>query len=144
VALTGCAQASPWNIEEPARVVAISDVHGAYDGMLRTLRSASVIDDANAWIAGDTHLVITGDMLDRGADSRKVMDLFIALEPQALDNGGQVHVLLGNHEVMNLAGDLRYVARGEYAAFAADEDPEGQDIIRMRTSKATYPEPTVL
>jgi hypothetical protein len=124
VVLTGCAQASPWNIEEPSRVVAISDVHGAYDGMLRTLRSAGVIDDANAWIAGDTHLVITGDMLDRGADSRKVMDLFIALEPQALDNGGQVHVLLGNHEVMNLAGDLRYVARGEYAAFAADEDPE--------------------
>jgi hypothetical protein len=97
-------------------------VHGAYDGMLRTLRSAGVIDDANDWIAADTHLVITGDMLDRGADSRKVMDLFMALEPQALKNGGQVHVLLGNHEVMNLVGDNRYVSRGEYAAFVADED----------------------
>lgn len=123
-AVTGCAQASVWNIDRPVRVVAISDVHGAYDGMLRTLRSASVIDAENAWIAGETHLVITGDMLDRGADSRKVMDLFMALEPQAEEDGGQVHVLLGNHEVMNLVGDLRYVARGEYAAFAADEDAE--------------------
>lgn len=124
LAITGCAQASTWSIDEPERVVAISDVHGAYDGMLRTLRSAGVIDAENRWIAGGTHLVITGDMLDRGADSRKVMDLFIALEPQAEHDGGQVHVLLGNHEAMNLVGDLRYVSRGEYAAFAAEEDPD--------------------
>jgi hypothetical protein len=120
----GCAQAAPWRIDGIERVVAISDVHGAYDGMLRTLKSARVIDSDQSWIAGNTHLVITGDVLDRGAESRKVMDLVMQLEQQAAASGGVVHLLLGNHEVMNLVGDLRYVARGEYAAFADEEDPE--------------------
>ncbi len=124
LALIGCAQAAPWRIDGVERVVAISDVHGAYDGMLRTLTSAGVIDSDQSWTAGKTHLVITGDVLDRGADSRKVMDLVKKLEQQAPASGGAVHLLLGNHEVMNLVGDLRYVARGEYAAFADEEDAE--------------------
>ncbi|MDH5213522.1 MAG: metallophosphoesterase [Gammaproteobacteria bacterium] len=122
VALLGCVHAAPWSITGAERVVAISDVHGAYDGMLRTLKHAGVIDDEQSWIAGATKLVITGDLLDRGADSRKVMDLVMALERQAALSGGAVHLLLGNHEVMNLVGDLRYVSRGEYAAFAGDEN----------------------
>ncbi|MCI0517919.1 MAG: metallophosphoesterase, partial [Woeseiaceae bacterium] len=122
LALIGCAQAAPWSIDGAERVVAIGDVHGAYDGMLRTLQSAGVIDDEQSWVAGNTHLVITGDVVDRGADSRKVMDLIMKLEQQAPQSGGAVHLLLGNHEVMNLVGDLRYVARGEYAAFADEED----------------------
>lgn len=123
-ALIGCAQAAPWRTDGVERVVAISDVHGAYDGMLRTLTSAGVIDSDQAWAAGNAHLVITGDVLDRGADSRKVMDLLMKLEQQAPASGGAVHLLLGNHEVMNLVGDLRYVARGEYAAFADEEHAE--------------------
>ncbi|MBT8077082.1 MAG: metallophosphoesterase [Gammaproteobacteria bacterium] len=109
------------------RVVAISDVHGAYDSMVRTLRAAGIVGEDLAWAAGATKLVITGDLLDRGADSRKVMDLVMQLEDEAPDSGGQVHLLLGNHEVMNLIGDLRYVAKGEYAAFAADEVPEDRE-----------------
>jgi hypothetical protein len=124
LALIGCAQAAPWQVDGVERVVAISDVHGAYDGMLRTLTSAGVIDGDKSWTAGNTHLVVTGDVLDRGADSRKVMDLLMTLEQQAPASGGAVHLLLGNHEVMNLVGDLRYVARGEYAAFADEEDAE--------------------
>jgi len=106
------------------RVVAISDPHGAYDALLETLSSAGVIDDRGSWSGGETHLVITGDLLDRGADSRKVMDLVMALEEQAPESGGMVHLTLGNHEVMNLVGDLRYVAPGEYAAFAAEESAQ--------------------
>ncbi len=124
LALIGCAQAAPWQIDGIERVVAISDVHGAYDGMLRTLKSAGVIDSDQLWIGGNAHLVITGDVLDRGAESRKVMDLVMKLEQQAPASGGAVHLLLGNHEVMNLVGDLRYVARGEYAAFAAEENAD--------------------
>jgi hypothetical protein len=105
------------------RVVAISDPHGAYEALLKTLQNAAVIDDNGQWAGGKTHLVITGDLLDRGADSRKVMDLVMALESQAPESGGMVHLTLGNHEVMNLVGDLRYVAAGEYAAFADDESP---------------------
>ncbi len=115
------AVAQDWTYADVGRVVAIADVHGAIEPMVRTLRSASVINDANRWIAGDTHLVVVGDLLDRGPDSRAVMDLLMTLERDADAAGGRVHVLIGNHEVMNLVGDLRYVSKEEYATFADDE-----------------------
>jgi len=125
VAPAASAQQLVWTDVE--RVVAISDPHGAYDAMVRTLQHAAVIDDEQNWSGGATHLVITGDMLDRGADSREVMDLVMQLEAQAPESGGMVHLTLGNHEVMNLVGDLRYVARGEYAAFSAEESAEERE-----------------
>jgi hypothetical protein len=129
VALTApaAAAAQQYAWTDVDRVVAISDPHGAYDAMVRTLQNAAVIDDEQNWSGGATHLVITGDLLDRGADSRKVMDLVMQLEAQAAESGGMVHLTLGNHEVMNLVGDLRYVARGEYAAFAAEESAEERE-----------------
>ena len=65
--------------------------------------------------------------LDRGADSRRVMDLLMRLEQEAARAGGRVHLLLGNHEVMNLIGDLRYVADGEYAAYQDVETAEERE-----------------
>ena len=115
------AYAEKWHFPDVERIVAIGDVHGAYDGLIATLQGAGVIDDKLAWSGGKTHLVFTGDLLDRGAKSRDVMDLVMRLEKEALRDGGRVHLVLGNHEVMNLTGDLRYVADGEYAAFADDE-----------------------
>jgi len=109
------------------RVVAMSDPHGAYDGMVHTMINAGLIDQDGNWDAGETHLVITGDLLDRGADSRKIMDLVMQLEAQAPRAGGMVHLTLGNHEVMNLVGDLRYVAVGEFAAFADEESAEERE-----------------
>ena len=106
-----------------ARVVAVGDVHGEYAGFVEVLRSAGVIDQKDRWIGGKTHLVQTGDVLDRGDDSRKVMDLLINLEKQAAKAGGRVHALIGNHEAMNLYGDLRYTTPGEFAAFRSG-DPE--------------------
>lgn len=121
------AQAEPWRFSEVDRVVALSDIHGAYDALVTTLREAGIIDDGAAWTGGDAHLVITGDLVDRGADSRRVMDLVMRLESEALDAGGRVHLTLGNHEVMNVIGDLRYVADGEFAAFADEESAEERE-----------------
>ena len=115
------ASASEWTFNNVERVVAISDIHGAYGAMVRTLQQAEVIDDELTWSGGKTHLVIVGDILDRGPKSRQAMDLLIRLENEAAQAEGRVHVLIGNHEAMNLIGDLRYVAKEEYAAFAADE-----------------------
>ncbi|MDH4108351.1 MAG: metallophosphoesterase [Gammaproteobacteria bacterium] len=119
--------ADGWRFDGIDRVIAVSDVHGAYDAFVRTLQNAGVLDAELAWAAKDTHLVITGDLMDRGPDSRPVMDLLMRLEGEAGAAGGQVHVLLGNHEVMNLVGDLRYVSAGEYAAFRDDESAELRD-----------------
>lgn len=121
------AQDSAWRIEGVERVIAIADVHGDFHAMRATLSSAGVIDDDDAWAAGRAHLVVNGDLLDRGPDSRLAMDLTMRLEEEAEAAGGAVHTLLGNHELMNLVGDLRYVADEEYAAFADDEDPADRE-----------------
>jgi hypothetical protein len=124
---------SPYRIENVRRTVAFADVHGAYDALVSLLRAQGIVDGELRWAGGDTHLVSLGDLLDRGADSRKALDLLMRLEGEALAAGGAVHVVLGNHEVMNIAGDLRYVAAGEYAAFAGPED----DALREAAWRAT-------
>ncbi len=128
--LGALAHAEAWRFPAAERVVALSDVHGAAQAFTSTLRAAQVVDAQARWSGGNTRLVITGDLLDRGADSRAVMDLLRRLEGEARAAGGVVHVTLGNHEVMNLVGDLRYVAPAEYAAFAADEDPAERTAAR--------------
>ena len=99
------------------RIVAVGGIHGNYKNFQRILRSAGLIDQNSNWSGGKTHLVQTGDVLDRGADSRKVLDLLMKLDEQAGAAGGQVHALIGNHEAMNLYGDLRYTSPGEFKAF---------------------------
>jgi hypothetical protein len=105
------------------RVVAVGDVHGDADQLIAVLKSAGLIDDQGNWTGAKTHLVQNGDILDRGPDSRRAMDLLIRLEKQAADAGGYVHDLIGNHEAMNVYGDFRYTSAGEYAAFR-DENSE--------------------
>ncbi len=114
-------------VEGASRVVAISDVHGAFDAMVQTLRNVDILDDELNWAGGDTHLVVIGDLLDRGPRSRDAMDLMMRLEGEAEEAGGHVHVLIGNHEMMNMIGDLRYVSKAEYAAFAKDETSRERD-----------------
>jgi hypothetical protein len=126
------AQTDEWHFSGVKRIVAVGDIHGAYDALVATLQKANVIDDNLAWSGGKTHFVSTGDLLDRGPDSRRVMDLFMRLEHEAPLAGGQVHQLLGNHEVMNLIGDLRYVADEEYAAFLDVESVEERERWHQR------------
>ncbi len=111
-----------WRHEDVGRVVAIADVHGAYDAMVATLQSADILDEDLSWVGEQSHLVIVGDILDRGPNSRAAMDLLMRIEGEAERAGGQVHVLIGNHESMILTGDMRYVSGPEYAAFADEED----------------------
>ena len=115
---------SDWQFSEVDRVVAVADIHGAYDAFERILVRAEVISEDGQWTGGATNLVIVGDVLDRGPESRRALDLIMRLEPAAQAAGGRVHLVLGNHEVMNLTGDLRYVSAAEFAAFATEESAE--------------------
>ena len=103
------------------RIVAVGDVHGDYEQFVKCLADARVIDKANKWIAGKTHLIQTGDILDRGPDSKKALDLVMSLEQQAKEAGGCVHALIGNHEAMILAGDYRYIFEGEVEPYGGKE-----------------------
>jgi len=111
-------QQSRWSDVE--RIVAVADVHGAFTELVQLLQTTGIVDAELNWTGGTTHLVSVGDLLDRGPDSRRVMDLLIRLQRDSIEDGGGVHVVLGNHELMNLIGDLRYVSANEYAAFADD------------------------
>lgn len=119
------------------RIVAVGDVHGDYGQFVTVLRQAGVIDGRGRWTGGRTHLVQTGDVPDRGPDSRKVMELLMALAPQARKAGGEVHALIGNHEVMNVVGDLRYVHPGEYAAFRGSNSKQLQERAWLALSDST-------
>ena len=110
-------------IQTTERVVAVADVHGAYDQFVAILRASGLVDGRTRWIGGRSILVQTGDVLDRGPASRRVLDLLRQLERDAVRAGGQVHALLGNHEVMRLVGQWNDVSAGEYAAFR-DHDSE--------------------
>jgi hypothetical protein len=104
------------------RVVAVGDVHGDVDALKEVLRLAGLIDAKDRWVGGKAHLVQTGDIPDRGDHTRAAFELLMRLEVEARKAGGRVHPLLGNHELMNMRGDLRYVTPGEFASFA-DQSP---------------------
>jgi hypothetical protein len=103
------------------RIVAIGDVHGAYPEFVSILQRTGLIDQSLDWSGGQTTFVQLGDILDRGAESRKALDLMMKLKGQAEQQHGKVIPLLGNHEVMDMMGDLRYVSQGEYQAFSTDQ-----------------------
>jgi len=115
------------------RVVAVGDVHGNLDGFVAILQKASLIDNSRRWIGGRATLVQTGDLVDRGPKSREVLDFLIALQKEAADRGGRVRVSLGNHEVMNIMGDMRYVVAEDYAAFTDNRSAE-----KRQTAFAAY------
>jgi hypothetical protein len=119
--------ASPYEVDTTERVVAFGDVHGAFNDWTAMLIELGVVDSKLNWSGGKTHLVSTGDLIDRGPGSRKVVELLKKLDGQAAKAGGAVHLALGNHEVMVMTGDLRYVSGPEFAAFAADETQQDRD-----------------
>src|SRR4051812_25134345 len=115
---TGCTlPAIPLRVPAPRRMVAIGDLHGDLGGARAALRAAGAIDDHDRWIGGDLVVGQTRDVLDRGDDERALLDLIGAVEIQARAAGGGVVLLLGNHELMNGAGDFRYATPAGLHAF---------------------------
>ena len=135
--LTGAGTSAPAEAQPSGRVVAIGDIHGASDRLHRILRQSRVMDRERRWTGGTATLVQTGDFTDRGAQVREVMDLLMRLEDSAPDGGGQVRVLLGNHETMNLTADVRDVTAAIFASFASSEaDQRREDAYRRYVEHA--------
>jgi len=128
--------AAACNVTTTERVVAIGDVHGAHDQFVAILRAAGLIDGRARWSGGRAVLIQTGDILDRGNDSRKVIELLRRLEREAREAGGQVIALMGNHEFMRLAGDWRYVSPGEFEAFRDGGSIALREGVRARAAAA--------
>lgn len=91
----------------------VGDTHGYYGRLRRILENAGVVDDEGRWSGGRARLVVLGDMMDRGPDVTRLLWYLYGLERRAEAAGGRVHVVLGNHEIMVMTEDLRYVAPKE-------------------------------
>lgn len=96
-------------LDPDARLMVLADTHGEYEIVVEFLRRQGVIGADLHWTFGDGQMVVTGDMLDRGPHQIEILWLLYKLEAEAKAAGGALHVLMGNHEMMNLRGDLRYI-----------------------------------
>jgi hypothetical protein len=133
--------------EQLSDIIVLGDVHGDYQGMVATLQNAHLIDDLQNWIGGVTYLIQMGDLLDRGGrrtasdtgavldEEVMIIDLLHRLGSQAKAAGGEVIVLLGNHELRNLRGDTSYAKadhRSDMSMFKAGT-VRGRQISQFRT-----------
>lgn len=109
------------------RIVAIGDIHGDWAALKSSLVAAGLTNKSNQWTGGDTHVVQVGDIVDRKSrnpgdkrdemSEQKILTHLINLKRKAIKKGGNVHLLLGNHEMMNVEGDMRYVSKRGHRDF---------------------------
>jgi len=125
------------------RIVAIGDIHGDYAHYIEALQAAGIVNSRGKWIGGETHFVQTGDIPDRGPDTVKIIEHLGKLTKEARKKGGRVHSLIGNHEAMNVYGDLSYVSAGEFEAFVTKNSAAMRDRyfgLLMQNLQQTNPE----
>ncbi|MBT9543965.1 MAG: metallophosphoesterase [Candidatus Sericytochromatia bacterium] len=106
------------------RLVALGDLHGDLDAARRALRLAGAIDAQDHWIGGSLVVVQTGDQLDRGDQELELLDFLDQVATEAEKAGGKMHLLNGNHEIMNVQGDFRYVSPAGFQSFDKLKLPE--------------------
>ena len=117
---SACATAT--RLTAPGKVLVVPDVHGDAGNMRKALRLGGVLDAAeDRWVGKDTFLVQLGDVFDRGDDTTECLALLSKLRKQAVEEGGCVVQLMGNHELLNLAGDFRYASEKESERFGGEE-----------------------
>ena len=92
----------------PDKIIVISDIEGNFDAFSGFLLNNKVIDNNYNWIFGNGQLLLNGDFVDRGKNVTQVLWLIYKLENQADKQGGKVHYILGNHEIMNFQGNANY------------------------------------
>ena len=103
----------PRELPQAPKLFVTSDLHGDFRSFETLLQAHGVIDDDCRWSYGNNQLAVIGDIFDRGYDVLPLLWLMYKLEQEAADAGGAAVLLLGNHEGMVLAGDVRYT-RGKY------------------------------
>ncbi|MGN6848908.1 MAG: metallophosphoesterase [Sphingomicrobium sp.] len=129
-ALIASLMAAPaFSAAPPQRIIAVGDLHGDFSAWQEIARAAGIMDAKGHWGAGKTVLVQMGDVTDREPDSLKIIRSLQQLQKEAPRKGGQVFVILGNHEAMNLLGDNRYTTPGEYAAFVDRQSADRRDRV---------------
>jgi len=123
----------PHVFENVPRILTVSDIHGEFETLVDLLKNADVIDNELHWAWDDGHLVVLGDVFDRGDMVTECLWLIHRLEREARQSGGRVHFTLGNHEKMALRGDLRYVNKKYMLGIADRIDIPYDDLFGPHT-----------
>lgn len=118
-------------------VYVVGDIHGQYIKLVRVLRHANLIDETRKWCGGTAHLWFMGDFLDRGSDSLAVIELVMRLQREAYEAGGEVHALLGNHEILFLSA-VRFHKRGGFEVAWLRNGGHGPDLSEITTSQKDW------
>jgi len=116
-----------------SKIIAVSDVHGDYESLIEVLQNGGVIDKNLRWVWGTGHLVVLGDIFDRGDKVNDCLWLIYRLEQESQRVGGLVHFILGNHELMVLRGDYRYVHRKYLSGIVTAAGLEYRDLYGPNT-----------
>ena len=127
VSITAASAAEQYEWNGVERIVAVGDLHGDYDAFRKIMKSAGLMDDHGRWTGGKTHFVQLGDVPDRGDGTEQIEEDLHKLVKQAERAGGYVHLIMGNHEAMNIIGDYRYVTPGTYKNFVTRKSQKLQD-----------------
>jgi hypothetical protein len=122
----------------PGRIVAIGDLHGDFTATREILRLTGLIDPADGWQGGRDRLVQVGDILDRGDEEREIIDLLERLAAEAAAAGGAVHVLNGNHELMQAGKRYLYVTPDGFRDFAEFDDGDPSLRIFPKERRGRY------
>lgn len=103
--------------QDTSQIFVVGDVHGGYEGMKNLLINNHIVDSQLKWNWGNNHLVFMGDIFDRGDGVTQSLWLIYKLECQSASYGGHVHLLLGNHEIINLTKDSHYLSKKYFYLF---------------------------
>jgi hypothetical protein len=122
----------PWSFGRPKNILVIGDLHGDFNALRVILETAGVINKKGKWTGNNTHLILMGDLNDRGNQSRQIMDFIVNLESLI---PGQVHALLGNHELMVLEGNLEYTSESDLKDFKEFDSYNPGIVEAFRTIK---------
>jgi len=117
----------------PDTLYVFGDTHGEFDSVVRLMQHARLIDQQLRWTGGKKQIVFLGDVVDRGPDAMRLLWYLYQLEREADASGGHVHVLLGNHEIMVMLGDVRYV-HGKETRIAQLHGVKYPTLVNPRTS----------
>lgn len=121
-----------WDFQNIGKVLAIGDIHGSYAALKNFLLNNGIINENLEWTWGNGHLVLLGDIFDRGDKVTETLWLIHQLDIESRKHGGKVHLLLGNHEVMAMINDIRYIT-SKYKQFSNYFSREYADFYSRQT-----------
>lgn len=126
--------APAYTYDKPGKFFMTADIEGNIEALVFMLIQAEVMDENYNWTYGTGHLYYLGDIFDRGEYVAESLWLLYHLENQARIAGGDVHLILGNHDLMNMYGDFRYMNARYFET----------QTLRNKTFKEMYSKDTVL